>query len=314
MGPGRFRVDVIGRHRRHAAPVVDPRIDEATIVLCAEIGRRLDVHRRPEHDACQSNGPHQIVEIGFIRVRHPRVRLGAEVLDDDLLDVPVLFMQFAKREQRVQPFFSCFTDADENAGGKGHARFAGQADGFKPYSGMFIGRAEMYATTFAKARRNVFEHDALRGRHLAQERDVGGIHHAGIGMRQKTGFVESGLAHLGEIRDRRPMAERRKFLACLSVAQLRFVTEREQGFRAAGFGARPRNGENLITREITAFALPRRPGEGAIGADVAAEMRQRNEHFPGMADERAVPFITQHPRFRAQLFQRHPHPLQQRLT
>ena len=50
--------------------------------------------------------------------------LGAEILDDDLLDVTVALVQLANRQERVDPLFERFADADEDAGGERDAKLA----------------------------------------------------------------------------------------------------------------------------------------------------------------------------------------------
>ncbi len=44
--PRRFGVDVVGGHRRHPAPIVDPGRDHRFERVRHQVGRRLDVHRR----------------------------------------------------------------------------------------------------------------------------------------------------------------------------------------------------------------------------------------------------------------------------
>jgi hypothetical protein len=52
---------------------------------------------RAEHDARDGDGPQQLVEVRLGRAGHARVRLGAEVLDDDFLDVAVALVQSRDR-------------------------------------------------------------------------------------------------------------------------------------------------------------------------------------------------------------------------
>ena len=49
--PRRLGVHVIGRHRRHAAPVVDAGADQLLIDARRQVGRRLDMHVRPAGSA-----------------------------------------------------------------------------------------------------------------------------------------------------------------------------------------------------------------------------------------------------------------------
>src|SRR2546429_4386594 len=47
---------------------------------------------------------------------HRNLRLCAKVLHDHFLNVTVLFMHLADRQQRVDPFLHRFADPDQNAG------------------------------------------------------------------------------------------------------------------------------------------------------------------------------------------------------
>ena len=91
--PGRLRVDVVRGDRRNAAPVVQPGGDQLWVVVITEVRRRLDVHLGAEDDAADGDGPEQVIEVRLRSIRHFRVGLRAEVLDDDFLDVPELFVQ-----------------------------------------------------------------------------------------------------------------------------------------------------------------------------------------------------------------------------
>ena len=101
MRPRSFRVDVIRRHRRHATPVVDAGADELLQRSQPQIGRRLDVHGRPEHQPGDGNRPQMILERGLRRVSHPGAGLGPEVLDDDLLDVAVAIVKIAQGKESL---------------------------------------------------------------------------------------------------------------------------------------------------------------------------------------------------------------------
>ena len=80
--------------------------------------------------------------------------------------------------------------------------------------------------------------------------------------------------------------ELRELFARRAVAQLRLVAEREQRLLAAGRCAGARDRQHLVEREIGALALARRLREGAVVADVAAELRQRDEDLARIGDER----------------------------
>src|SRR2546430_16572184 len=65
---------------------------------------RSDVHVRTEHETGHREGPEQVVERRLGRVGHRDPGLDAEVLDDDLLDVPMPLVQVADRNERVHAF------------------------------------------------------------------------------------------------------------------------------------------------------------------------------------------------------------------
>ena len=99
MRPGRFGIDEVRRHRRDAAPVVDAGVDELLQHAGIQVRRHLDAHLRAEDQARHGDGPQQIVERRFRRVGHQRVGLGAEILDDDFLDMAVALMQIPQGQQ-----------------------------------------------------------------------------------------------------------------------------------------------------------------------------------------------------------------------
>ena len=90
LRPWRFRIDVIRRHRRHAAPVVDAGANELLIDPRRQIGRCLDMHIRRQDQPGRGNGPQQVEQVGLIGIRQLGIRLGPEVLHDNFLDVPIL--------------------------------------------------------------------------------------------------------------------------------------------------------------------------------------------------------------------------------
>ena len=57
LRPRRFRVHVVRRQRRHAAPVVDAGRDDAGQHARAQVRRRLNAHLRAEHQARHGDGP-----------------------------------------------------------------------------------------------------------------------------------------------------------------------------------------------------------------------------------------------------------------
>ena len=112
--------------RRDPAPIIDARRDQPRIDAGREVGGRLDIHRRTQDEARRGEAPKQVVKIGLRRPGELGAGLGAEVLDDDFLNVPELPMQIADGEERFEALGARFADADQNAGREGHAQFARQ--------------------------------------------------------------------------------------------------------------------------------------------------------------------------------------------
>ena len=112
-------------------------------------------------------------------------------------------------------------------------------------------------------------------------------HHAGVEVRQQPGLLEHAPRASREVLERRRAAEPGELLAGHPVAQLRLVAEREQRLGAARRGAGPGDLEHLLLAHERAFAAPRRPGERAVAADVAAQRRQRDEDLRRVRDERS---------------------------
>ncbi len=63
---------------------------------------------------------------------HARARLRAEVLDDDLLDVPVLLAERTQREQRVDPLLARLADPDQDPARERDPELAGEPDRLEP--------------------------------------------------------------------------------------------------------------------------------------------------------------------------------------
>ena len=133
----------------------------------------------------------------------------------------------------------------------------------------------------------------MRDGDLAQAGDVLARHHAGIDVRQQAGLVEHQLAHRGQIVDRRGVAQRGERIARRRVAQLGLVAEREQRFVCSRRGcAGAGDLQHLVRATDRRARRPRRLGEGAVVADVAAELGQRDEHLARIRDQAAMAAIA----------------------
>ena len=139
MRPGPLGVHMIGRHRRNAAPIIDAGANEARQRVGLQVRRRLDVHGRAEDQPRDGDGPQVLVERWFGRGSHARIGLGAEILDDDLLDMAVPLVDVADRQQRLDALRPRLADADQDAGRERHARAAGGLQRREPDGGVLVG-------------------------------------------------------------------------------------------------------------------------------------------------------------------------------
>ena len=293
LRPWRLGVDMVNGHRRDAAPVVDSRVEQAREVVVGEVRRRLDIHLRPEHEPRGGGRPEQLLERRLRSVDHLRPRLGAEVLDDHLLDVPVALVEVANREQGVDPLGSCLTDADQDPACERDRELACEAERLEADDRSLVRRAEVRAAALGEPIGARLEHDPLRRRHPPERSQLIPRHHARVCVGKQTGLLEHEAAHAHEVLDRRLAAEPGELLPCRAVAELRLVAEREQRLAAAGGRARSRDLEHLVFRHVRALALPRRRGERAVVADVAAELRQRDEDLRRIRDETTLSLVAQ---------------------
>ena len=108
----------------------------------------------------------------------------------------------------------------------------------------------------------------------------------GLACGSRPGLAQHEARAVRQVGGRGGEAEPVELLARRPVAQLGLVAEREQRLVAAGeppaFGDR----EHLLLAHVAALAAPRRPGERAVVADVAAEVRERDEDLRRVGHER----------------------------
>jgi hypothetical protein len=99
--PGPLRVDVVGGDGRYAAPVIDASPEHESVLGVDQVGRRLDTHPRAEDELGDRDGRGEVVKLRVRHVAHRGMRLGPEVLDDDLLDAVVGAGDLADGERAV---------------------------------------------------------------------------------------------------------------------------------------------------------------------------------------------------------------------
>ena len=90
---------MIRRQRRDAAPVVHPGGDKRRQSPRAQVGRRLHAHIRPQNQARHGDGPAQFFVVRLRSRGHQGAGLGAKVLDDHFLNMPIAGVQATNRKQ-----------------------------------------------------------------------------------------------------------------------------------------------------------------------------------------------------------------------
>ena len=245
----------------------------------------MDVDR--QDDSRRRGRPEQLVERRLRVGGHLRVRLGPEVLDDHLLDVPVALVQAGDRPKGLDPLRSRLADPDQDPGRERNRQLAREANRLQPCGGALVGRAEVRTTALGEPVGDRLEHEALRGGHLAQPGELVACHHTGVCVRKEAGLVEHEAAHAREVLDRRLAPELGQLLARDPVAALGLVAEREQRLAATRRGAGACDLEHFVRGQVRPLAAARRPREGAVVADVPAELRQRDENLRRICDDGA---------------------------
>ncbi|GIU89260.1 MAG: hypothetical protein KatS3mg010_0359 [Acidimicrobiia bacterium] len=199
-GPRSLGVDVVDRHGRNPAPVVDARGDERREVV-AEVGRRLEVDVGRQHQARHGDRPEELVGRARLRAVHRGTRLRQEVLDDDLLHVPVAFVRGGDREQRVEPFFARLADADEDARRERDTRPPRGLERREPSLRGLVGGAVVRTSRFAEARRERLDHHPLRRADRAQALDLRLRQRACVRVGEQARLVEHELRGRHEVVD-----------------------------------------------------------------------------------------------------------------
>ena len=120
--------------------------------------------------------------------------LGAEVLDDDLLDVAELFVQGAQGEEGLDALAARFADADEDAGGEGHLQFAGRSAWSRGGPRALVGRAVVDQPFWCSRSETLssmipWETETLRSAAISSRG-----HDAGVGVGEEAGLLEDELA------------------------------------------------------------------------------------------------------------------------
>ena len=209
LGPRRLGIHVVGRDGRDAAPVVDARFEQTREVGVREVRRRLQAHLVGQDQPRHRERPQVLVERRLGRVDHLGAGLGAEVLDDHLLEMAVLGVQLAQRQQRLDLFAASLADADQDARRGWDLVRAHPAQRVEAHRGLLIGRAVVRHALLAQPSARRLEHDPLARRPRTRGRQFCVAEDAGVGVGQQAGLGEHPLHAVHEIGDGRLEAELR---------------------------------------------------------------------------------------------------------
>ena len=163
LRPSRFGIDEIFGDRGNAAPVVDARFQQTREVVVAQVRRGLDVHVRSKDQAGESDGAQHIFKRRLRMRGHGNFRLGAEILNDDFLDVAVFFMERSNRKERVDAFFHSFADANQDSSGERDGEPPCFFDGAEAQRGHLVWGFGVRKAIAHQAQADVFEHQAEAG-------------------------------------------------------------------------------------------------------------------------------------------------------
>ena len=114
-------------------------------------------------------------------------------------------------------------------------------------------------------------------------------------MREEPGLAQHERAHRLKIVDRGLVPQRVERLPRRAVAKLRLVAEREERLRAARGRTCASDRKHFVRGKIGGPTRAWPLGEGAVMADVPAEMGERNKHLARIGKIAAMPCVAQTP-------------------
>ena len=177
-------------------------------------------------------------------------------------------------------------DPDQDPRGEGDTQLAGATDHRQARRRALVGGVLVGAARAAEPLGDRLEHHPLAGRDLAQLRELAAAEDAGVGVGQEAGLLEH---HRGTWRPDRTGWTRGRSAAAPPVAleaRLGAVAEGEQGLLAAQLAAGLGDREHLVGAHGVGPRVVVGVGEGAVGADVPAEVGQRDEDLARVGDQR----------------------------
>ena len=202
-------------------------------------------------------------------------------------------MQGADGQQGFDALPARLADADEDAGGEGNPGLAGVRQGLQPHRRHLVRRAVVGHALGAEPLRGGFQHDAHGGRKRPRQRQFLRPHGAGVQVGQQAGLLEDGRGGPVQIFQGRCKAKLRQPLPGRLVAQFGLFAQSEQGLLAAHRRAVAGNLQHFVQRHVGRLDAARNLGEGAVVADVPAQVRQGNEHLARVGDDVAKALVAQ---------------------
>ena len=202
--PGRLGIDVVGRDRRDAAPVVDAGREQAVERVGIEVRRRLDAHLRRRTRGARARSSRD----GPRATAPARRAIAVPGLARKFWTMiscrwPCSRVQRAQREQRLDALAPGLADADQDAAGERHAQLAGRADRLEPHRGTLVRAAVVRPAALAQPLRGRLQHQPGRDRDRAQRaRDRPGVITPGLTCGSSPVASLHPLRDLGEIVDR----------------------------------------------------------------------------------------------------------------
>jgi hypothetical protein len=278
LRPRVVHVDEVWCDRRHPAEVVEPRGDQEPHAGRVEVGRRLHADVVVQHQPRQRHPQRDLVVFRLRCAGHGDHRPRAEVLHDDLLDVPVLAVQVTDGQQRVHALAHRLADADEQPRGERDAQLTGLARHAQALVGPLVGRLVVRHALLAQAWAHVLEHEPERDVHAGQPLHLLARQDAGVGVRQEP-VLERQRAGPLEVVHGAGLAPGAQLRAIRPEARLGRVPQAEERLHAALEAGLVEALAQLGGRHGVLARVSRRPPEGAVVAVVAAQVGERQEHL-----------------------------------
>ncbi len=121
---------------------------------------------------------------------HPGARLGPEVLDDDLLDVPIPSLQPADGEERFGALPERLSDADEDARREGDGEPSGVLDGAQADRRDLVGRAVMRHAPLREPVGRLLQHQPHGRRDVLEPCHLLPRHDPRVEVREQPGLLD----------------------------------------------------------------------------------------------------------------------------